>query len=194
MTVCEQLDTVWQPPFDRLTVNRELLESGAIMSTTTSARLVSSSEPQRGKIDDLVMRRLCATKLTNTEMRDVLDRVYDIQVTLSAITQWKKRHGYPVRHSTKERLRNIPWRVSLAHVNDRYYHSLQDLSRQEHGRELNKPARYRLAKFLQELESTGKVVHYTFEDGFSLVDPRPGIDLGVIREPSLDDHGNRIIW
>lgn len=108
---------------------------------------------------------------------------YDIQITHSAIGNWRARLGLPRRQQRDLTL--VPWSVLPKH---RYKHALAMLraeGRRRTGEALSDIQATRLANWRKFMEDEDCVVHYDpdTEDGFHYVARRPGIDTDYVRVP-----------
>lgn len=121
-------------------------------------------------------------------------RKYNLEITPSAVGNWRARLGLPRRQERDMDL--IPWRVEGEHV---YKHALAMLraeGRRRSGQPISAISAARLESWLKFLEEEDAVVHYdpdavvvnpdTGEEerpGFFYVPRRRGIDTDIIRVP-----------
>lgn len=108
---------------------------------------------------------------------------YDLDITPSAIGNWRARLGLERRQSRNIAL--IPWTVLAEH---RYKHAaamLRAEGRRREGQELSPLQLARLNNWLRFLQDEDVVVHYDpeTEEGFFYVPRRPDIDKDIVREP-----------
>lgn len=110
-------------------------------------------------------------------------RKYDLDITASAIGNWRARLGLPRRQQRDMGL--IPWAVQPQH---RYRHALAMLraeGRRRAGEPLSDIQSERLGRWREFMKDENCVVHYDpdTEDGFFYVPRRPGVDDDYIRVP-----------
>ena len=89
----------------------------------------------------------------------------------------------------------IPWRPLLAQHRSKYpAKMLRAAARRARGQASAPVTAAQLNQFLRSLDAHGAVVHYDPEtpEGFFYVPRRVGIDIGLIRNPYLDDDGRPI--
>jgi hypothetical protein len=120
-------------------------------------------------------------------------RKYNIEITPSAIGNWRARLGLPRRQERDVDL--IPWKVEERHG---YKHALAMLraeGRRRAGQPISVHSVARLESWLKFLAEENAVVHYDpdTEEGFFYVPRRPGIDTDIIRVPehSTRERGKR---
>lgn len=105
-----------------------------------------------------------------------------IEVTASAISNIRRRHtNLPPMQAAKAR--RMPWRIDPAHQNSRYRYAILAWVRRERDEPLGEEAYLRLMRMETELKESGKVIDYYPGSGWRVVPARPGIDLGIVREP-----------
>lgn len=161
--------------------------------------VVQGRRGPRGVPSD-VLHELIRGGLSNAEINaELVSRgLVDSPLTRQALSQFRRRHGYPAqRLALPDRERLIPWVVTEPDARHRYYHCLLLVVRDRAGRELAKKDRLQMEKFLEEIfppQGPRMVVKYSRKHGWSLVPPRPGVDQNLIRDPRLDDDGRPIDW
>ncbi len=111
---------------------------------------------------------------------------YDLEITPSAIGNWRSRLGLARRQQRDMNL--IPWAVLPNH---RYRHALAMLraeGRQRAGEPLSDIQTERLARWREFMKDEDCVVHYDpdTEDGFFYVARRPGVDTDYIYVPEQE--------
>jgi hypothetical protein len=136
-------------------------------------------------LPDSKVRRLVREGLGNQEIVDRLRQEDGIEVTSSAISVFRSRHGLPPAPGRHDDL--IPWRVKREHASLWAAKVLRWESRRRSGETLNERAQRRLDAFLQRLVNEDAVVHYEPEsaEGFWLVPRRHGVDADIIRDPAV---------
>lgn len=115
------------------------------------------------------------------EIVDLYDLAFNVRLSLSTITNVRKRNGMPPRINRDDRL--IPWAVRPEHSNRMDLVGLRAESRMRAGLTLNSQTMANWRRWRKDLDESGKVVDYDPDSGFSWVPRRPGIDLDLIREP-----------
>lgn len=141
------------------------------------------------------MHELIRKGLGNKEINDELVRrgLIARPYTRQNISAFRARHGYPSqRGKVTGREALIPWVVAEADAGHRFYKCLLLVTRDRAGLPLPPKDRDRMDKFVRELFESGAVIHYDRVNGWVAVEPRPGIDNDLIRDPRLDDWGNPI--
>ena len=112
------------------------------------------------------------------------DRKYHIRLSPSAFSNFRVRKGLQRRIAREPEL--IPWEISLPH---RWAYPLAMLrveARRRSGFEVRAADVERLESWKRGMNEDGVVVHYDpdTEQGWWYVPRRPGIDTGLIHEPS----------
>lgn len=109
---------------------------------------------------------------------------YDIVMTPTAWSNFRRREGLPGRHVRDDGL--IPWKVERDHVNHYPQQMLRLVARDRRGAKLSDDERGSMERWLEWMESEGVVVHYDPEsvEGWHYVKPRPGVDTDLIRVPA----------
>jgi 2-aminoadipate transaminase len=105
-----------------------------------------------------------------------------IQTTTAAISTIRRRHtDIPPANSNPSRV--LPWKIRPEHEGSSLRHAYLAWAQREKGHPLSAERTRNLAYTEAKLMTTGQVIHYSPAKGFILVPARPGIDLGIIREP-----------
>lgn len=147
--------------------------------------------PAKKLPEDAVLHQLLVDEgMTPTEVRDWLKVHKGIDVTAASISMWRRRAGLP-----PIKPRRSPWdylpdtnhsRVVEAQVVRAYF-------RREAGLP-NDPERARMLESMERrLKEANLVLWYNTDEklgpvGWVTARPRPGIDLGIIREPDDKPH------
>lgn len=110
---------------------------------------------------------------------------YNVQVSPAAFSNLRRRHGLPGRQVRDEKL--IPWKVNREHRYDWPIQMLRLEARRRAGKPLTENEQKDLQGWLNTMQQDGCVVHYQpdTEQGWFYVEPRPGIDNDLIREPEV---------
>lgn len=105
-----------------------------------------------------------------------------IEVTTEALTMWRKRRGLDRKPVNPKR---IPWKLRPEHAVTVEAQAIRSHSRREDGLTVDKERSRILASMERRLYPQGLVIHYDAdtERGWWAVPARPGIDLGLVREP-----------
>lgn len=121
---------------------------------------------------------------TYSWMQEQYLKKYNIETTVGMWASIRHRHGIPLRQERDEKL--IPWTVLPQHRHAYPLAMLRVEARRRRGDELRETDASRLASWREAL-GNDRVVHYDpdLEGGFFLVPRREGIDLDLIREPSV---------
>lgn len=135
------------------------------------------------KIPDLLVERLYEEEgLTATEIVEYLRVHMGIEVSREALAMWRKRRGLDRKPASPKR---IPWKLRPEHTSTVEAQAIRSHSRREDGLVVD-DERTRILKRMEErLYPRGLVIHYdpATEQGWWYVPARPGIDLGLVREP-----------
>lgn len=83
----------------------------------------------------------------------------------------------------------IPWVLAAEHHQAYDAQMLRFAGRRAHGNPLSARDLRLLEAWERKLRDNNAVVHYTRETGFVWVEPRPGIDTGLIRVPDRVERG-----
>ena len=115
------------------------------------------------------------------KIADHYKRHLGIEVTPSAVSMFRKRYtDVPAKHKSEK---VIPWDVRPEHKASVYRHAVLAWHQRERG-EAVIGERYRnLMSIETRLKEAGRVIDYHPQRGWLIVPARPGVDLGVIREP-----------
>lgn len=144
------------------------------------------------KLPDKVVEQLVRKGMGNTEVARWLEVHENLDVTPSAVGMWRIRHGY-----ARERIApSGPWSYRLRRADKQKSEAVATRAyfRREAGLALNKQAGATLLSWERRLYGAGEVLDYDEADGFRRVAARPGIDLGIIREPDGRPHPPREPW
>lgn len=142
------------------------------------ARLIPDSE-----VDQLMRQGL-----TDREIADFLYKEHNISVTPNAIVAWRRRHGKKPKRPRYNDL--LPWRVREEHIYDYIPRLLRFEARMRQGLPVAPKDQANVRLFKQKLDGAfpgGGVVHYDpdTEQGWWVVERRPGIDTDLIRNPEV---------
>lgn len=132
--------------------------------------------------DELVERLYEEEGLTATEIVEYLRVHMGIEVSREALSMWRKRRGLDRNPAHPKR---IPWKVRPEHGVTVEAQAIRSHSRREDGLPVDKERTRILASMERRLYPQGLVIHYDpdTEQGWWYVPARPGIDLGLVREP-----------
>lgn len=136
------------------------------------------------KIPDLLVEKLYEEYgLTATEIVDYLRMHMGIELTTSALTMWRKRRGLDRKPAHPKR---IPWKIRPEHSTTVQAQAIRAASRRAEGLAVDAERSRILAHWEGLLYPKGLVIHYDADtdEGWWYVPARPGIDLGLVREPS----------
>lgn len=116
-------------------------------------------------------------------MVEEYDRKYNLHVGQSMFANFRRRRGLERRIVRDDEL--IPWKVDAKHRYAWPVNMLRLEARRRAGKPLTELEVANLEGWLRGLERDGVVVHYEpqTEQGWFYVEPRPGIDTDLIREP-----------
>lgn len=140
-------------------------------------------------IPDNEVEQLIRQGKTDREIVEYLENNQGLVVTEGALRVWRYRRGLEPRRARYNDL--IPWRVKLNHTHLYVPKLLRFEARRRQGLELNPRDAARLEKFKQNLaeafDGRGGVVHYDPEtdQGWWIVERRPGVDTDIIRNPDV---------
>lgn len=127
----------------------------------------------------------------NVEIIRILKEEYGIHgVTQASVSQFRRRHGYPVRKSPDGRDLLMPWKIQEGDFG-RVYRALLARVHELNGKEIPRSAHLSVLRLRGELDAK-HVIHYDRTNGFVLVPRREGIDKGWIRDPRFADNGEPI--
>lgn len=140
-------------------------------------------------IPDKTVELLVRRGLNDREIAEVLGDEFSIYVTPNAITAWRRRNGDDLRRLRYEEL--IPWRVKAEHSILYPVKVLRWEARRRAGLDLAPTDASRLEAYKAKLDAAfdgrGGVIHYDpdTEQGWFVVERRPGIDVDMIRNPDV---------
>jgi hypothetical protein len=147
--------------------------------------------PAKKLPEDAVLYKLIVDEgMTPTEVRDWLKVHKDIDVTAASVSMWRRRAGLPPTMP-----RRSPWSYlpGTNHSNVQEAQVVRAYFRREAGLP-NDPERTRMLESMERrLRDAGLVLWYNTDPekgplGWLTARPRPGIDLGIIREPDGKPH------
>ena len=140
-------------------------------------------------IPDSEVDQLLRRGLTDREVAKYLADHHNIFVTDNAITIWRRRRGDALKRGRHNDL--LPWTVKTEHAFKYIPKLLRFEARVRNGETLTPADARRLELFKDKLtaanDGRGAVVHYDpdTEQGWWIVEKRPGIDQGLIRDPKV---------
>lgn len=129
------------------------------------------------------LRKMLSAGMSHGEIAQVVYERTGQRVTPAAVSVARLRYGLPAQ--APKYVDALPWRVKVEH-NTRYIaRMLRAHARRKAGLPLPPETERRLDTWINTLKANNAVVHYqpNTEEGFFYVDPRPGIDRGLIRVP-----------
>ncbi|GAA3232220.1 hypothetical protein ACFP63_16570 [Oerskovia jenensis] len=120
--------------------------------------------------------------MTATQIVAFLKDHMGIEVTTEALIMWRKRRGLDRNPVSPKR---IPWKLRPEHVNTVEAQAIRAYYGREDGLAVDKERTRILASMERRLYPRGLVIHYDpdTERGWWAVPARPGVDLGLVREP-----------
>lgn len=132
------------------------------------------------------VRRWIAEGRTYKWMAEEYARKYNIDISPSAFSEFRKREGIDGRNVRNDDL--IPWAVKPEHRWAYQVQMLRAAARSRAGMEMSPVSAGHLEVFLRSLEENNAVVHYEpeTEQGFFYVPREPG-DRDIIRKPKHKD-------
>lgn len=140
-------------------------------------------------LPDSEVDQLIRQGMTDREVAQYLEKHHNIKVTGNAITAWRHRRGEELRRGRHSDL--LPWTVTAEHSGKYIPKMLRFEARRRNGETLAPRDLRRLEIFKEKLraanEGRGGVVHYDplTEEGWWIVERRPGVDDGMIRDPKV---------
>lgn len=139
-------------------------------------------------IPDSEVDQLLRQGLTYREVAERLRRDFNIDVKPNSITAWRRRRGEDYRRPRHEDL--LPWRVKSEHTYMYIPKLLRWESRLRAGEAVHPGDQRKVELFKQRLANAfpnGGVVHYDpdTDQGWWIVERRPGIDNDIIRNPDI---------
>ena len=156
-------------------------------------RPMTTLKPGAGvqRIDYSVAERMLRAGATQREVAD------HFGVTQPAVNRaiWRGRiKDITYDRATKDES-GIPWHPIMSEHRSRYLiRMLRAAARRQRGEKSAPVIEAQLDSFLEQLHQHDFVIHYEprSEEGFFRVPRREGIDTGYVRDPYVDDNGNRI--
>lgn len=146
----------------------------------------------RQKLDDKEIEMMLRAGKTQAEVVD-LYRDRGVSITQAAISQ--AISAGRIKVDTNRNRGSIPWRLLPQHRHLHAARMLRTQARLEAGMEVGPSLRRQVQTWREGLELEGSVIAYDpeTEEGFWRVPRRPGIDVGWVRNPEVDDedeHGD----
>ena len=146
--------------------------------------------PAKKLPDGDVERLLVEEGMSPAEVAAWLKEHKGIDTTPASISMWRRRAGLPAQLP-----RRTPWKYAPGTNHGKVVEAqvVRAYFRREEGL-TNDPERARMLESMEaRLRDAGLVLHYNpdpnkGEVGWFTVRPRPGIDLGIIREPDGKPH------
>lgn len=142
----------------------------------------------RQKLDDNEIEQLLRSGKTQQYVVD-LYRSKGMPITQSAISQ--AIASGRIKVNTNRNSGGIPWKLLPQHRHLHAARMLRTQARLEAGLDVGASLKEQVRTWREGLEIENSVITYDPDtpEGFWRVPRRPGIDLGWVREPSLDDEG-----
>lgn len=138
-----------------------------------------------GKIlPDKVLEALMREGKTDGQIVKYLAEHHAITVTRQAISAWRRRRGDDMRPLPPKAM---PWRLREEHRQTEPAKVIRWHARLERGEKLGPEDQARHDKALAVLAERNAVFHYdaSTPQGWFLVERRPGVDTGIVRDPSV---------
>jgi hypothetical protein len=132
------------------------------------------------------VERLLRTGLNDQQIADwILEHEHE-QVTRQAVSAARRRWGL---EATRPTLRSVPWRLRPGDDTHELTRAVRSFARRQAGRELVPGDAKRLARVEAWLAERDGVLFYDEVVGWVVIRRRPGVDLGIIREPDVEGEG-----
>lgn len=142
----------------------------------------------RQKLDDKEVEQMLRAGKTQLEVVDIY-RDRGVDISQSAISQ--AITAGRIKVDTNRNSGGIPWKLKPQHRHLNAARMLRTLARMDAGLAVGKSLEEQARVWRAGLEEEGSVIAYDpdTEEGFWRVPRRPGIDLGLVRDPDVDDEG-----
>lgn len=147
--------------------------------------------PPRILPSESILRRWIEEEgLTHQQCADRVFAQTGVKVSRASVSASLSKAGYTKRVRYPEL---IPWRVRVDHNRHHFLNMLRLEGRSQAGVRLSEHDRRQLESFKRRLEESNAVVAYIrdTDEGWFLVHRRPGVDLGMIREPDRKPASDR---
>ena len=121
--------------------------------------------------------------LTYKQMTELHEQKYNITISPSGWSYFRKQHGLDARAVSDKDL--MPWALNDKHRNNYYLYCLRQEARRRAGKRLDPKAEVRVNAFLRDLKDNNAVVYYDPEtdEGFFLVPREEQDGTGLVRRP-----------
>lgn len=129
------------------------------------------------------LRKMLDRGMTHGQIAELVYERTGARITPAAVSVARNRYG--LKRQIPRYPQALPWRVKVEH-NSRYVaRMLRAHARRKAGLPLPPEVEKKLDTWINTLKVNNAVVHYNpnTEEGFFYVDPRPGIDTGLVRVP-----------
>ena len=121
--------------------------------------------------------------VTYEEMVRRYQEKYNIETTFSMWGNFRRRRGLKRRITRDDEL--IPWGVKAEHRHDYPILMLRKEARRRSGLPITVEEDLAVDAWIRGMKESGTVLHYEpeTEAGWFYVEPRPGVDVDLIRQP-----------
>jgi hypothetical protein len=142
----------------------------------------------RQKLDDKEVEQMLRSGKTQLEVVDIY-RDRGVDISQSAISQ--AITSGRIKVDTDRHAGGVPWKLKPQHRHLNAARMLRTIARMDAGMAVGKSLGEQARAWRAGLEDEDSVIAYDpdTEEGFWRVPRRPGIDLGLVREPEIDDDG-----
>ena len=142
----------------------------------------------RQKLDDSEIEQMLRSGKTQQQVVAIY-RERGLDITQSAISQ--AISSGRIKVDTNRNSGAVPWKLKAEHRWLNSARMLRTLARLERGLPVGPSLEAQVKVWKEGLEEEGSVITYDpdTKEGFWRVPRRPGIDLGWVREPTIDNDG-----